>query len=28
VDGSPESYVYAARFFPSVWLTPVENPGR
>ena len=24
VDGSFESYVYAAKFFPSVWLKPVE----
>ena len=27
VDGSFESYVYAARFFPSVWLTPTQ-PSR
>jgi len=24
VDGTFESYLYAARFFPSVWLKPVE----
>jgi deazaflavin-dependent oxidoreductase (nitroreductase family) len=24
LDGSFESYLYAARFFPSVWLKPVE----
>jgi deazaflavin-dependent oxidoreductase (nitroreductase family) len=24
VDGTFESYVYAARFFPSVWLKPVK----
>lgn len=24
VDGTFESYVYAARFFPSVWLKPIE----
>ena len=26
VNGSLESYIYAARFFPSVWLTPL--PGQ
>ena len=25
VDGTFESYVYAARFFPSVWLRPIKN---
>ena len=25
VDGTFESYVYAAQFFPSVWLKPVES---
>jgi deazaflavin-dependent oxidoreductase (nitroreductase family) len=25
VDGSFESYVYAARFFPSMWLKPLES---
>ena len=25
VDGSFESYLYAAKFFPSVWLEPVEK---
>jgi deazaflavin-dependent oxidoreductase (nitroreductase family) len=25
VDGTFESYVYAARFFPSVWLKPTIN---
>ena len=28
VDGSFESYLYAARFFPSVWLKPVESDDR
>ena len=27
LDGTFESYLYAARFFPSVWLTRVETPG-
>jgi deazaflavin-dependent oxidoreductase (nitroreductase family) len=26
VEGTFESYVYAARFFPSVWLASVEDP--
>jgi deazaflavin-dependent oxidoreductase (nitroreductase family) len=25
VDGTFESYVYAAKFFPSVWLKPVKS---
>jgi len=25
VDGTFESYIYAARFFPSVWVKPTEN---
>jgi len=28
VNGSFDSYVYAARFFPSVWLKLVEQEGR
>lgn len=28
VDGSFESYVHAARFFPSVWLVPVKHKVR
>ena len=27
VDGTFESYLYAARFFPSVWLTPTALSG-
>ena len=26
VDGSFESYLYAAKFFPSVWLAPTQPP--
>ena len=25
VDGTFESYLYAARFFPSIWLRPIER---
>jgi len=25
VDGSYESYLYAAKFFPSVWLKPLQE---
>jgi deazaflavin-dependent oxidoreductase (nitroreductase family) len=28
VDGSFESYVYAARFFPSMWLKPLVSDNR
>lgn len=28
VDGTFESYVYAAKFFPSVWLKPIMEPGK
>ena len=28
LDGTFESYVHAAKFFPSVWLKPVENTGK
>lgn len=28
VDGSFESYVHAARFFPSVWLNPMEEGNK
>lgn len=28
LDGTFESYVHAAKFFPSVWLRPVENTGK
>jgi deazaflavin-dependent oxidoreductase (nitroreductase family) len=28
VDGTFESYVRAARFFPSVWLRPITETGR
>lgn len=26
LDGSLDSYIYAARFFPSVWLRPLDEP--
>lgn len=28
LDGSFEGYVQAAKFFPSVWLKPLENTGK
>jgi deazaflavin-dependent oxidoreductase (nitroreductase family) len=28
LDGTFESYVHAAKFFPSFWLKPIENRGR
>jgi deazaflavin-dependent oxidoreductase (nitroreductase family) len=28
VDGTFESYVHAAKFFPSVWLKPMNEPGK
>jgi len=28
VDGTLESYVHAAKFFPSVWLKPITAPGK
>jgi deazaflavin-dependent oxidoreductase (nitroreductase family) len=28
LDGSWESYLHAAKFFPSVWLKPLMNGGR
>ena len=27
LDGTFESYVHAAKFFPSVWLKPLQEPG-
>lgn len=27
LDGTFESYVHAAKFFPSVWLKPMDVPG-
>ena len=28
VDGTFESYIHAAKFFPSVWLKPIEESGK
>jgi deazaflavin-dependent oxidoreductase (nitroreductase family) len=28
LDGTFESYVHAAKFFPSVWLKPMETTGK
>jgi deazaflavin-dependent oxidoreductase (nitroreductase family) len=28
LDGTFESYVYAARFFPSLWLKPIKEEGK